>query len=69
MFDEVFGTATMCSDNFCKEVRDAFGVSIVADVLDPILKEINSLCIFNADFQQQLYVIDQILNDVRAFQV
>jgi uncharacterized protein YukE len=51
--------------NFREGVRDTFGASIVADVLDPILKEVDSLRIFNAAFQQQSLSIDRTLNDAR----
>ena len=42
MFDDVFGMATQCAGNFRAGVRDAFGASIAADVLEPILKELNN---------------------------
>ena len=66
MFDEVFGMATLCAGNFRDGVRDTFGASIVADVLDPILKEIDSLRIFSDDFQQQSLNIDRTLADART---
>ena len=68
MFDEVFGMATLCAGNFRDGVRDTFGASIVADVLDPILKEIDSLRIFSDDFQQQSLNIDRTLTDARTLQ-
>lgn len=68
MFDEVFGMATLCAENFREGVRDTFGASIDTDVLEPILKELNSLRIFNAAFQQQSQNIDRILADVRLLQ-
>ena len=68
MFDEVFGMATLCAGNFRDGVRDTFGASIVADVLDPILKEIDSLRIFSDDFQQQSLNIDRTLADARTLQ-
>ena len=68
MFDEVFGMATLCAGNFRDGVRDTFGASIVADVIDPILKEIDSLRIFSDDFQQQSLSIDRTLADARTFQ-
>lgn len=68
MFDEVFGMAALCAGNFCDGVRDTFGASMVADVLDPILKEIDSLRIFNAAFQQQSLRIDRTLADARTLQ-
>ena len=68
MFDEVFGMAVLCTGNFREEVRDTFGASIIADVLDPILKEVDSLRIFNAAYQLQSLAIDRTLNDVRELQ-
>ena len=68
MFDEVFGMATMCAENFRDGVRDTFGASMVADVLDPILKEIDSLRIISDAFQQQSLSIDQTLADARMLQ-
>ena len=68
MFDEVFGMATLCAGNFRDGVRDTFGASIVADVLDPILKEVDSLRILNAAFKQQSFAIDRTLNDARELQ-
>lgn len=68
MFDEVFGMAALCTGNFRDGVRDTFGASIVADVLDPILKEVDSLRIFNAAFQQQSLNIDRTLADARTLQ-
>ena len=69
MFDDVFGITMLCAGNFRDGVRDTFGASIVADVLDPILKEIDSLRIFNAAFQQQSLSIDRTLADARTFQL
>jgi len=66
MFDEVFGMATLCTGNFREGVRDSFGMSIVADVLDPIMKEVDSLRIFNAAFKQQSLNIDWTLADART---
>ena len=68
MFDEVFGMAVLCTENFREGVRDTFGASIVADVLDPILKEVDSLRILNAAFKQQSFAIDRTLNDARELQ-
>lgn len=68
MFDEAFGMATLCAGNFRDGVRDSFGASIVADVLDPILKEIDSLRIFSDVFQQQSISIDRTLADARMLQ-
>ena len=68
MFDDVFGMAVLCAGNFREGVRDTFGASIVADVLDPILKEVDSLRILNAAFKQQAFAIDRTLNDARELQ-
>ena len=69
MFDEVFGMATLCAKSFRDGVRDTLGTSIVADVLDPILKEIDSLRIFNDAFKQRSISIDQTLADARMLQI
>ena len=66
MFDEVFGLAALCTGNFREGVRDTFGASIVEDVLDPIIKEVDSLRIFNAEFQRQSLSIDGTLADART---
>ena len=66
MFDEVFGMAVLCTENFREGVRDTFGASIVDDVLDPILKEVDSLRIFNAAFTEQSLNIDKALVDART---
>lgn len=66
MFDEVFGMTALCTEKFREGVRDSFGSSIVADVLEPILKEVDSLRIFNAAFQQQSLHIDSKLEDART---
>ena len=66
MFDEAFGMAAMCAGKFREGVRDTFGASIVADVLDPILKEVDSLRIFNDAFKEQSLNIDKALPDART---
>lgn len=68
MFDDVFGMATLCAENFRDGVRDPFGASIVTDVLDPIIKEIHSLRVFNEEFQRQVLNIDRTLDDTRMVQ-
>lgn len=68
MFDDVFGMMTLFAQNFRGEVRDSFGASIMTDVLDPILKEIDSLRVFSEEFQRQALNIDQVLEEARAIQ-
>jgi hypothetical protein len=66
VFDEIFGMAVQSIDSFRFGVRDSFGSAMIADVLDPILKEINSLHIFNEEFQNQLVIIDRVLEEARS---
>lgn len=66
MFDDVFGMATLCAENFRDGVRDSFGASMIADVLDPILKEIDSLRHFNEEFQRQALNIDRVMEEART---
>lgn len=66
MFDEVFGMTALCAENFREGVRDSFGASIVEDVLNPIIKEVDSLRVFNAEFLRQSFSVDGILADART---
>lgn len=66
MFDDAFGMTTMCAGSFRDSVVDEFGASIVTDVLEPILGEIDSLRSLNADFLRQAMQIDRLLDEARA---
>jgi hypothetical protein len=66
VFDDVFGMATLCGENFRAGVRDSFGASMIADALDPILKEIDSLRHFNEEFQRQALNIDRVMEEART---
>jgi hypothetical protein len=68
MFDDVLGMATLCAGTFRDGVRDAFAASLAADVLDPILQEIDALRTCHAEFQRQALSIDTVLADARAIQ-
>lgn len=68
MFDDVFAMMMHCAESFQDGVRDSFGTSMIADVLDPIRKEIDSLRIASTDFQRQTLSIDHILQDARMIQ-
>lgn len=68
IFDDVLGLTVLCIGNFSDGVHDSFGVSIVTDVLDPILSEIGALRDFNEDFQRQSLNIDHVLNEARTIQ-
>jgi hypothetical protein len=66
IFDDVLGMAVRCEETFRSGVHDAFGASVVADVLDPIRKEIGLLRSFNEEFQHQSVNIDQVLQEAWA---
>lgn len=68
MFDAVLRTAALCAENFRDGVRDSFGASMIADVLDPTLKEIDSLRLFNEEFQRQALNVDRVLEETRKIQ-
>jgi hypothetical protein len=68
MFDDVSGMAVHCAEIFRDGVRDSFGASIAVDVLDVILKEIDSLRVLGEDFQRQILDIDRVLEDARTIQ-
>jgi hypothetical protein len=69
MFDDILRTAALGTENFRDGVRDSFGAAMIADVLDPILKEIDSLRYFNEEFQRQALSIDLGLETARAIQL
>ena len=66
MFNDVYGLATLCAENFRDGVRDSFGASMIADAIEPILKEIDSLRDFNEDFQRQALNIDRVMEEART---
>lgn len=66
MFDEVYRTGTLCTENFREGVRDSFGASIIADALEPILKEIDSLRLHNEEFQRRSIEIARVLDNARS---
>ncbi len=66
MFDDVFGITERCAETFRGGVRDAFGASIIADVLDPIRNQIGQLRSFHEDMQRHSLNVEQILQDVRS---
>ena len=68
MFDDTFGLTEAIAQDFRDGVRDGFGASVVVDVLEPMLKEIDNLRLFNEAFQRQTESIDRCLADARALQ-
>ena len=46
-----------------------FGASIMIDVLEPILMEIDSLRSLNEEFKRHAFNIDQVLEEARAIQL
>ena len=68
VFDDIFRVMTLCAENFRGGVHDSFGASIITDILDPILKEIDSLRVFSDEFQRQALSVDQVLEDTRTIQ-
>lgn len=66
MFDDAFGMAGQCAETFRGGVRDAFGASIVADVLDPIQDEIGLLRALHEEFQRHSSSVEQVLQEARS---
>ena len=66
MFDDIYGIARQCAENFSSGVHDAFGASIVTNVLDPIINELASLRSLNEEFNRLSLEIDQVLQEVRS---
>jgi hypothetical protein len=66
MFDDALDMSRRCTQDFRDGVRDSFGLSIVTDVLDPILRDIESLRELNEEFRRQATTIDRVLEEARA---
>jgi hypothetical protein len=66
MFDDVFGLVERCMETFRSGVRDAFGASIIADVLDPIRDHIRLLRSFHEESQRLSLAVEQVLEDARS---
>jgi hypothetical protein len=69
MFDDVFGMVQQCTESFRGSVRDTFGASIVADVLDPIRDEIGLLRSFNEEVLRQSLSVGQVLREARSLTI
>ena len=66
MFDDVYGMTEHCAESFRSGVRDAFGTSIIADVLDPIRNQIGQLRSLHEDVQRHSLNVEQLLQDARS---
>ena len=66
MFDDVCGMAEHCAEMFRSGVRDAFGASIIADVLDPIRNQIDHLRSLHEDVQRYSLNVEQVLQEARS---
>jgi len=66
MFDEVFEIVQRCTNAFRSSVRDAFGASIVVEVLDPIRNELGMLCLLHEDLERHSVAVRSILQDARS---
>ena len=67
MFNDVSGMMGQCSETFRNSVNDAFGSSIISDILDPIQNEISLLRSFHEEFQRQSLNLEQVLQEARSF--
>ncbi|AHY42826.1 hypothetical protein [Stutzerimonas decontaminans] len=66
MFDDVMGLMVGCANRFDAGVRDAFGTSIVNEVLSPILENIAFLRSFSEDYQRQVAAIHCVLAEAQG---
>lgn len=69
MFDDIYRETELSAENFRDGVRDSFGASMIADILDPIIKEIDSLRHFDEDSQRQALNIDRLLEEARSIRI
>jgi len=63
MFDDVFGMIEQCRETFRDGVRDSFGESIIADVLDPIRNQIGLLRSFHEEIERESFGIRKVLQE------
>jgi len=66
MFDDVFEMVERCTETFRGGVRDAFGASIIVDVMDPIRNYIGLLRSFHEESQRLSLAVQQVLEDARS---
>lgn len=66
MFDDVLGMVEQCTEMFRNSVRDQFGASVIADVLDPIRHQIGLLRSSHEEFEQQALEIARVLEEARS---
>ena len=66
MFDDVFGLIERCAETFRGGVRDSFGASINADVLEPITNKIGMLRVFHEDYLRHSLNIGLVLQEARS---
>ncbi len=66
MFDDTFEMVEQCTETFRAGVRDTFGASIIADVLDPIRNQIVMLRTFREESQRVSFEVERILQEARS---
>ena len=66
MFDDVFGMTERCAETFRSCVGDAFGASIITDVLDPIRNHIGLLRSLHEESQRLSLSVEQVLQEARS---
>jgi len=69
MFDGVFGMLERCTEMFGAGVRDAFGASISADVLEPLRNEIGVLRSLHEDMERHFMNVEQVLQEARSLTI
>ncbi len=66
MFDDILEMFEQCTETFRGGVRDVFGASIVADVLEPIRIHICLLRLLHEDVRRDSLNVAQTLQEVRS---
>jgi hypothetical protein len=66
MFDDIFAITERLAETFRSGVRDTFGASIIANVLDPIHNQIGQLRSLHEEVQSHSLNVEQVLQDARS---
>ena len=66
MFDDIFNATCRQMDLFGEMARDEFGRSIVADVFEPLLREIDGLRQMNEWSRQRVAEMDRFREELES---
>ena len=66
-FQDIAALLTSTRDRMGENVRDRFGNSFIADVIDPILSEANGLASLREEVESSMNAADRVIAEARSF--